>query len=345
MERGPVRVGILGLGRSGWNIHAGAISQHDGFEVAAVADPVGERRDEAKERFGCSAYPEPEGAIEDENVEMVVVATPSHTHVDLTIRALAAGRHVVVEKPMAQSAGEMDAMIGAAEKAGRVLTCYQPRRLDAEFVAVQGLISSGKLGRIVEIRRTSHRFARRGDWQMLRKYGGGELSNTVPHLLDQILALIGDGPTEIFADLQHTVGAGDAEDHVKLCLKTSDGVVADIESSFCAALPQPEWLIFGTSGALSGSASELQVRWFDQSGLDEVRLDEGPAPGRKYGTGENIEWQEETLRPSQTRSSALQFYDRLRSTIREDTPVLVTPQSVRRQIEIIEQAREKTGFR
>ncbi len=344
MAQEHINAAILGLGRSGWSIHADALARHESYRVAAVADPVPERREEAVRRFGCAAYAEPEEAISEQGVEVVIVATPSHTHVPLALAALGASRHVVVEKPMAQDTAEMDEMISEARRADRVLTCYQPRRLEAMFTAIQHLMGSGRIGRPVLLRRTTHRFQRRADWQMLRRLGGGELSNTCPHLIDQALCLLGPGPYEVFADLQHTVGAGDAEDHVKLCLK-KDGVVADIESSFCVALPQPEWLIFGTQGAVSGSSHELVVRWLDPSALAEIEVDEGPAPERRYGTGEQIEWHEEVLRPEQERSPALLFYDHLWGTLREGAPVFVTPESVREQIEIIERAREQTGFR
>jgi predicted dehydrogenase len=275
---------------------------------------------------------------------MVVVATPSHTHAPLAISALEAGKHAVVEKPMAQSVAEVDAMLAAAERTGRILTCYQPRRLDADFVAIQELVAAGRLGRLVLVRRGTYRFTRRADWQMVRKFGGGELANTGAHLLDQVLVLLGGadagegGYDEFFADLQHTVGVGDAEDHAKVCFRTRDGATADIEVTLCAALPQPDWMILGTAGALEGRGGELQVKWLDPAALGPLALDEGPAAGRRYGTGEQITWQEETLRPQQERPPAMLFYDRLARTLRENAPLFVTPRSIRPQIEIIERA-------
>ncbi|MEQ7008805.1 Gfo/Idh/MocA family oxidoreductase [Actinopolymorpha sp. B17G11] len=345
MPDAPLRVGILGLGRSGWNIHADAIAEHDGFDVTAVADPVEDRRGEARERFGCATYTEPEELLANADVDVVVVASPSHTHVPLTITALEAGRHVVVEKPFAGTAAEVDQMIAAAKAADRVLTCYQPRRLDADFEYVQEVLASGRLGDLVMVRRTSHRFQRRADWQMLRKYGGGELSNTVPHLMDQVLLLLGDGPIEVYADLRHTVGLGDAEDHVKLCLRGGSGPLADIESSFCVALPQPAWQLSGTTGALVGDGTTFTLRWFDPDSLGALELNEGPAAGRRYGTGEQISWEEEVRTLGRrTRSAALRYYDKLESTLREGAEVFVTAASVRRQIQIIEDARRQTGF-
>jgi len=345
MADARLRVGIIGLGRSGWSIHADAIADHDGFDVTAVADPVEDRRREAEERFGCTAFEQPDGLLETADLDVVVVATPSHTHVPLTIKALEAGRHVVVEKPMAESAAEVDQMIVAAERADRVLTCYQPRRLDADFEYVQGVLASGRLGELVMLRRTLHRYTRRADWQTLRKFGGGELSNTVPHLLDQVLLLLEDEPTELFADLRHTVGLGDAEDHVKLCLRGESGPLADIESSLCVALPQPAWQIAGTTGALVGDGTTFTLRWFEAETLTTLDLDEGPAAGRRYGTGETIDWQHEVRTLGRgSRSAALRYYDRLQATLREGAAVFVTPESVRRQIQIIEDARKQTGY-
>ncbi|NED95717.1 Gfo/Idh/MocA family oxidoreductase [Phytoactinopolyspora alkaliphila] len=346
MTEDRISVGIIGLGRSGWNIHAAGIAQLDRYRVAAVADPMAERRAEAEAKFGCAAYTTPEELINDGTVDLVVVATPSHTHVPLALEALSAGKHVLVEKPLAQSADEVDLMITAAEKADRVLTCFHNRRFDPELLAIQDVIASGRLGDLVLIRRALHRFARRADWQTLRRLGGGELPNTASHLLDQVLLFMDDGPVELFADLRRTVSAGDAEDHVKLCLKTPTGPAVDLESSSVVATPQPDWLIAGTTGGLTSQANKLTVRWFDPAGLTELETDERVAvAGRQYGTGEQIDWHEETidLEPPSGERTVL-YYRRLAETLQDGADVFVTPQSVRRQIALMEQARQQTGF-
>jgi len=340
-----IAVGILGLGRSGWNIHAMGLKDHPDYRVAAVADPVAERRKEAEETFGCASYETPQGVIQDPNVEVVVVATPSHTHVSLAKEALAAGKHVVVEKPMAESVEEIDEMIEAAEQAGRLLTCYQPRRFDAEFTKIKEWIDSGRIGKVVMIRRGTYVYQRRADWQMLRKFGGGELSNTGPHLIDQVLLLLGDGELDVYADLQHTIGAGDAEDHVKVVIRNENGAVADVEVTRCCAIPQPDWLIMGTYGTVVGQRGELYVKYCDPSRLPELEVDEGPAAGRKYGTGEQIEWLEERWKPEGRVHQVKSFYDLLKSSVREGAPLFVTAQSIRRQIDVIERAREVANFK
>lgn len=344
--RDTVRAGILGLGRSGWNLHADAMASHPDFSVVAVADPVPERRDEAVARFGCAAHEEPLEVL-DHDLDLVVVATPSDTHAPLALAALATGRHVVVEKPMARDVAEVDELIAAAEKAGRLLTCYQQRRLDRDFEAIHALADSGRLGRLVLVRRVIHTFTRRADWQMLRRFNGGALSNTVPHLLDQVLRFAPATTFELLADLRHTVGAGDAEDHVKLVLRPEgDGPLLEVEASSTVAIPQPEWLVIGTAGAVSGTPPELAVRWSDPSAWGPLTIDDGPAAGRRYPAAAPVEWVDERITvPADDRPAALRFYDNLAAALHGDAELVVTPESVRRQIDILDRARVQTGFR
>jgi len=343
-----LRVGILGLGRSGWGIHALAVAEHDAFEVVAVADPEPDRRQEAVDRFGCVAYAEPEQVIADDRVDLVVIATPSHTHVPLAIAALEQGRHVVVEKPMAQDAAGVDEMTGAAERGGRLITCYLPRRVDPDFLAIRKAVDDGRLGDLLLVRRTIHDFSRRRDWQMLRRFDGGALSNTAPHLLDQVLQFTDPAiDFELLADLRHTVGAGDAEDHAFLALRprSGSGPLVQVEASSAVALPQPPWLVLGTTGAISGTSTDLTIRSSDPRGWAPLSLDEGPAAGRRYGTQESLTWQQAPLEIVSRRKTSLIFYDHLAASLRDGAPLLVTPQSVRREIELLNQARQQTGFR
>lgn len=126
---------------------------------------------------------------------------------------------------MAQDTAGVDAMVAAADRAGRLLTCYPPRRLDPDFLAIRDAMRSGRLGDLLLVRRTIHEFSRRRDWQMLRKFDGGALSNTAPHLLDQVLQFACPRTKfDLIADLRHTVAAGDAEDHLLLELRPRSGI-------------------------------------------------------------------------------------------------------------------------
>ncbi|WP_166350814.1 Gfo/Idh/MocA family protein [Phytoactinopolyspora limicola] len=337
---GRIRVGIVGLGRSGWNIHAAGLADRADYAVVAVADPVPERLDEARDRFGCAAHAEPEGVFADESVDLVVIAAPSHTHVPLAIAALDASKHVVVEKPMAETVSGVDRITVAAKEADRLVTCFHNNRFDPTFLAIQDVVASGKLGELVLIRRSHHGFWRRSDWQTLRKFGGGQLANAGSHFLDQLLLLMDGDPVELFVDLRRTLAAGDAEDHVKLCMKGPTGPMADLESSSSVAWAQPAWFIAGTAGGLVSTESGIDMRWCDPDQLGAWPADEGPAEDRGYrGLGE-IDWHTEsraTERPSGQRTDL--FYDNLAAALRGDAELCVTLPSIRRQIDVIERAR------
>jgi predicted dehydrogenase len=136
-------------GRSGWDIHAKLLEpMTDLFQVAAVADADASRRLEAVERFDCLAYESFDDLVNDKAVELIVVALPSYVHADCTLKALAAGKHVVCEKPMAASLADADSHGGRGGPAriAPLLSIFQNRRYNPDFRKVQEIIASGRAG-------------------------------------------------------------------------------------------------------------------------------------------------------------------------------------------------------
>jgi scyllo-inositol 2-dehydrogenase (NADP+) len=111
----PIRYAIVGLGRAGWDIHARQLRARADSKIVAVADPMPQRREQAATELGCKTYDSLRKMLRQDDIELVVIATPSAQHAGDTIRALRAGRHVVVEKPMAMSVAQADRMIRAAD--------------------------------------------------------------------------------------------------------------------------------------------------------------------------------------------------------------------------------------
>ena len=185
MSNQQIRVGIAGLGRSGWNIHAKLIEPlGDHYQIVAVADADEARQQEASERFGCQTYDDYDSLLADDNVELIVMALPNFLHAGLSLQALDAGKHVVCEKPMATSLADADRMVKAASQSDCVLAPFHNRRYNPDFQKIQEIIASGVLGRIVLINITESKFSRRWDWQTLKRFGGGTLNNNAAHHLD-----------------------------------------------------------------------------------------------------------------------------------------------------------------
>lgn len=338
----PIRVGIAGLGRSGWGIHARLLEPlADRYQVVAAMDRLPERRQEAAARFGCRTYGDLDAMLGDDKVELVVNSLTSNLHPAGSIAALQAGKHVVCEKPMAARVADADQMIEAAQQAGRVLTIFQNYRYDPDVLKVQEVIASGKLGRIITVRLAWQSFGRRWDWQTLQKYDGGTMNNTGPHPIDWALHFFGPGRPEIFCHLERTVALGDAEDHLKLILRGPNAPLVEVEVTSACAYPQEPWLVMGTQGTLAGSRQALRWKYLDPAKLPPREVDERPTPDRSYNR-ETVEWTEETWDRSEfTGPGHTGFYLDLYETIRHGAPLVVTPESVHRQVEVFEECHRR----
>ena len=154
-----LNIGIIGLGFMG-SMHLSAYSRISGARLVAVADPKphrlsgdlsdiqgniggpGNRHDFSQ----VHAYTTPEALIADPTVEAVDICLPTHLHLSVTLAALQAGKHVLVEKPMALTGEQCDQMIAAAQQSGRILMVAQVLRFWPDYAATRDLLSSGSLG-------------------------------------------------------------------------------------------------------------------------------------------------------------------------------------------------------
>ena len=337
---GAVRVGIAGQGRSGWGIHAKTIGGlPEKFRVVAVSDPLAERQEQARNELSCRAYPDFSELLADDEVEVVVVSSPNRLHAEYSQRALAAGKHVVCEKPFALTVAEADGTIAAARAAGKHVIPFQNRRYEPQFQKLREVIASGVLGELLLVRLAAHSFGRRWDWQTLLEFGGGQLANNGPHALDQAMHFVGPGEIRLFADLRNGLSSGDAEDHAKVTMKGESGPTVDVEVSTVAAYAQDRWTIFGTSGGLNGSARGLKWRYVDWSKMPPRTVDKRPTPDRSYNR-EQLEWIEETWEaPSKAVSENELFYRDLYRTLREGAPPAIKAEEARRYVTVLERCR------
>ncbi|MEQ0558590.1 Gfo/Idh/MocA family oxidoreductase [Amycolatopsis sp. NEAU-NG30] len=338
----PVRVGIAGLGRAGWHLHARTLATLPAdYRVVAVHDPVADRMAEAVAEFGCTSYVDYAGLAAAADVDVVVVTSPSATHAELAVQALEHGKHVVVEKPFATSLAEADAMIAAAQRAGRILFASQNQRYSLLFRTVRDVVSSGKLGKLVEVKTHWHAFRRRWDWQTIPELGGGTLNNDGSHAVDHVLTLAGaGGPPEVFCRMRATpLSAGGAEDHVKIVLAWDD-LVADIELTNACAYPQPKWLVLGENGTLVAEGDTVRWRYLDPAALPPRTASAAPAEGRAYDT-EELPWVEEeaSVAGDAYADSHVRMYTELAPALRGTAPVPIPLAEIRRQLAVLDQCR------
>ncbi|MGI6705723.1 MAG: Gfo/Idh/MocA family protein [Clostridia bacterium] len=342
-----IRVAILGLGRSGRDIHGRFLQiVPDMYKIAVAVDPLKERRERAEKEYQCETYADYREILNRKDLDIIINATPSHLHVPITLDLLHHGFHVLCEKPLARKVEEVDQLIAASRKQGRILAIFQQSRYAPYFRQVRKVIDSGVLGRIVQISIQFNGFSRRWDWQTLQEYNGGNLLNTGPHPLDQALQLFGtDIMPEITCIMDRANTFGDAEDYVKLILRGKDRPVIDLEISSCCAYPCFTYNIQGVYGGLKGTMEHIQWKYYRPEEAAEQKLQRQPlhnVDGTPAYCSEGLKWYEEAWEVPHgekdlfmTMSGA--FYSMLYRTLTEQAPLEITPQQVRQQIAVIEE--------
>lgn len=344
----PIKAGVVGFGRIGLP-HATCMQRlSDMYEVVAIADNLPERQQEAREKFNCQAYASCAELAADKNVELVVIATPTCLHKENTITALAAGKAVICDKPMARSLAEVDEMIADARRSGKMFTVYQQQRFAADFCKVREVIDSGCLGRIVQVRRTSNYFGRRWDWQTLKEFGGGRLNNNGIHLLDQLMQLIKHPEPEVFCHMDLTLALGDADDHVKLMLRAPGEPVIDMEISSTCAYPIESWLVMGTLGTLRGGTRELHWKYITPEQFPSQILERCAPADRLFNRcddEETLPWQAASWSGPKAPHPMSWYYKSVYASLREGAPLAVTPESVRRVMAVVEKCHQQAGNR
>jgi predicted dehydrogenase len=335
-----VGVGLCGLGRSGWFLHAPALEDlREEFEVVSVCDADPRRSAEAAKRFCVMPAEDFDSLLKQPQVELVVVAVPSCLHEELAIRALNAGKHVVVEKPFATSLDGAERMILTAQRCQRIVTCSQNLRFFPDFAKVREVIASGQLGQILTIRIAWHRFRRRWDWQAMRDCGGGNLYNEGSHLIDQALVFIGGEEPEVFVKVRRSeLSIGDTENHAKIVLSTRQGPLVDLEMTDSSAYEQQRWFVMGSLGGLTGSLSHLEWKYIDPRVMCERTPTKEPTADRSFNS-EPYAWKTEAYECHNDpyRTSFRAFYSDLFSVMmgRKNEPAIST-QDLYRQMSILE---------
>jgi predicted dehydrogenase len=339
-ETHPLRVGLIGYGLAGRVFHAPLIAATPDLRLSAVVTRDPERRVMLQaEHPGAAALDTPDqlwARVAD--LDVVVVATPNRTHVPLARAALQAGLPVVVDKPLAPTSADARALAAEARARGLLLTVFQNRRWDGDFLTVRRLLGEGALG---AVRRFESRFER---WVPVRKGGwkergepeeaGGLLFDLGAHLIDQASLLFGRA-LAVYAELDRRRPGAAADDDAFVALTHVSGVRSHLWMSKVAAQRGPRFRVLGERAA------------FTKFGLDvqEPALAAGGVPGTP-GWGEEPPelWGrlgvDDATREVRSDAGCYQrFYGGLAAALRGAGPTPVDPEDAIATLEIIEAAR------
>lgn len=344
----PVNIGIVGIGRAGWGMHSSAIDERSGkFNIVAACDVEEGRCAKMEERYGCRTYTDIRDLVQDDEVELVSIATRSPDHVEHGILALHAGKDVFLEKPIALHYDEAKRLVDEAETAQGKLYFRHNRRFEPAFQHIREIVQSGILGDVYEVKLRRHHYARRDDWQTLVECGGGQLNNWGPHIIDHALRFLDSPVDDIWSDLKLVAAVGDAEDHLKICLRGENDRVVDLEISGGAALSEPQYLIFGSRGALRCDGNEIEMRYLEPDAElpDRSASPESPPLEGGFGSSEELPWVEKTVPVSPEEDVEMEdIWDYLYGAIREGDTFPITHEEALEVVRVTTEVKKGTPF-
>ncbi|HWE94741.1 MAG TPA: Gfo/Idh/MocA family oxidoreductase [Tepidisphaeraceae bacterium] len=328
-----LRVGIIGFGRIGAD-HATWIAAAKGIAPAAVADATPARQALAQGR-GLIAYSTPAELLADDSIDAVLVSTPTAMHFEHASLALAAGKHVMVEKPMALDLAQARALCEEAERRGRVLSVFHNRRWDADYLTVKDAVASGALGKLINVESRLGQFIScvgpaakeyRPNWRNEATFGGGGLYDWGSHFLDQLWRLLLPArPLRVFAQLRGNVWSTDCDDFARILIDFDNGVAALIDINTTTTSPLSRWRLDGTKG----SASSPHSPSYDSAVWADLRF--VPAYADPY-----------TFPRAAPGLNETQIWERFALAIKGDGPPAVGARSVLMTMALLDAARESS---
>lgn len=345
-DTGTLRAGLIGYGLAGSVFHAPLIAAADGLTLDTVVTASPERQQQVRDehpgvRIAASADELWARAGE---LDLIVIASPNRTHVPLARAALEAGLPVVVDKPLAATAAEAEELAALAEARGLLLSAFQNRRWDNDFLTLRKLLADGALG---EVLRFESRFERwrpqlKGGW---RESGdpaeiGGLLYDLGSHLVDQALTLFGPA-VSVYAEVDVRRAGAEADDDTFIAIHHANGVRSHLWMSAITAQLGPRFRVLGSEAG------------YVKYGLDpqEAALREGlrPTESGAWGAEPESAWGrlgagESPLtgggRPVPTvRGDYPAYYAAIATALREGTPPPVTAAEAAAALRVLEAAR------
>lgn len=331
-------VGLVGYGMSSRVFHAPLIRAAEGLILKSVVERHG--------RTSQQCYPDVsvvrsiDALLKDDDIQLVVIATPNNTHFPLAKKALEAGRHVVLDKPFTCTYAEAQELCELAKKKKRILSAFQNRRWDGDFLTACRIMDDGLLGRVVSYESHFDRFRKepRKAWREQAGEGTGILYDLGSHLIDQALTYFGK-PAGVFALVAQQRDGACTDDAFSI-----DLIYPEINVRLCAGMLVPEenrrFCIRGTSGS------------YIKHGLDpqEKALKAGGVPGSEgWGVEAETEWGRLISRISGLRIDATietlagdysAYYANVHEAMGTPSKLIVTGEQAAQVIHIIEMARQ-----
>lgn len=340
----PIRVALIGYGLAGSVFHAPLISTTPGMSVAAIVTGSPARQQQARHDFPEAELLPMVDALWSQSAryDLVVVAAANRAHVPLGLAALNAGLPVVIDKPVAVTAAQAEQLIAVSKETGKLLTVFQNRRWDNDFLTVRQLLADGLLGPVTRFVSHYDRYRaapRAGAWResAAPEDAGGLLYDLGSHLIDQATQLFGR-PLQVYAEAERQRPGAQVDDDTFVALTFSHGIHAHLSMSVVARIAGARFRINGLRGTYEKWGLDPQEDAL-KAGMRPGHADWGKEPRQQWGRlstdagGVHIDGAVETLTGSYE-----SFYHLLRDALVTGGPPPVDPADAALTLRIIEAA-------
>lgn len=324
------RAVVIGYGFAGRSFHSYLISLTPGLSLHGVMSRDAATRQKIAAERGCRAYADFDAVLSDPDVDLVVLATPSSTHAPLAIAALGAGKNVVTDKVMCLNLTECDAMMDAAKQSGKLLTVFQNRRWDGDFLTVKQAMTDGTLGDVRWLEMAWMGFGAWGGWRGRAEMGGGRFYDLGAHLIDQMAVLFPGSIESVYCRMRRDFPETNTDSEALIIVTFEGGATGICDLSSLSAWSKPRFLAHGSKATLAKWGLDPQENAMKAGDIDAARED--PQTYAKLSTsgGETIL---PTL-PGRWRS----FYENVAETLAGRAEIEVTLPQARRVMTILDAA-------
>ena len=332
-----IKVGLMAYGMSGKIFHAPFFEAHKGFELIAVVE---RSKNKAAEDYpNIITYRAIEELLADERLELIVVNTPNYTHYEYAKASLNAGKNVLIEKPFSVTKAEAEELFSLAFRKGLKVLAYQNRRFDSDFLAVQKVVKSGRLGKITEAHLRFDRYRNEISEKTFKEEpipGAGIFYDLGAHMIDQAIALFG-----IPSEFHKTYGKHRAntavDDVAHALLKYNNGLNVFVTTNMLVVKQQPAYVFYGINGTLTKNRTDVQepqllagMKPNDQDYGKEKPGDEG----KLYTFGDKGEVIEEQI--ALENGNYMLLFDEVYNAIRNNGEYFVKQNDILGQLSILE---------
>lgn len=267
-----VNVGIVGFGYAGKYFHSYLVNLAEGLNLYAIVSSSEEKRKEAEKLYGVKTYKNIDELLEDKDVSLVVLATPHNTHFELSIKAMEAGKNVVVDKVMCMNGRQADEMIKKAREKGVLLSVFQNRRWDRDFLTVKKIIQEKTIGKIHRIESAITGYGKPGGWRGKKEESGGILYDWGAHLVDQAMIIGNYQIDTVWCEIQNFGKWEDVDigNVGRIVMKFKDGLTYEIFITNLSKFEKPRWVLYGDSGTAVKYGVDPQERAMINGDIDKA---------------------------------------------------------------------------